>query len=119
MSPVLEKLIVDWQAEAKTLRERFGLEDLARNTESHAEDLRNALQAMFTEVLTLDQAAHRSGYSKAHLRALLANGTLAQAGRKGAPRIYAGQLPIKPGYVPSDEPVEEVEEVRRSNRRKW
>jgi hypothetical protein len=50
------------------------------------------------EILTLAEAAQESGYSGDHLRHLIADGTLDNAGRKGSPRIRRGDLPVKPGH---------------------
>ncbi|HEU4630159.1 MAG TPA: hypothetical protein VFS08_10465, partial [Gemmatimonadaceae bacterium] len=49
------------------------------------------------ETLTLAEAALASGYSVDHLRHLVSSGAIANAGRKHAPRVRAGDLPRKPG----------------------
>jgi len=46
-------------------------------------------------VLTLDAAACRSGYSKEHLARLVRNGTIPNAGRRGAPRIAIHDVPTR------------------------
>src|SRR5688500_8897750 len=48
------------------------------------------------EAITLSQASSESGYSKAHLTRLVANGDLANVGKKGAPRVMRRDLPRKP-----------------------
>jgi hypothetical protein len=48
-------------------------------------------------LLTLTEAADRSGYSIDHLGRLIRDGTIPNAGRPGAPRIRRGDLPQKPG----------------------
>jgi hypothetical protein len=45
--------------------------------------------------LTLAEAARVSGYSTDHLRHLIADGQLANAGKKHAPRVRRGDLPRK------------------------
>jgi hypothetical protein len=47
------------------------------------------------ELLTLTQAALRSGYSPDTLGRMVANGTLQNMGRKNAPRVRAVDLPRK------------------------
>jgi hypothetical protein len=46
--------------------------------------------------LTLAAAAALSGYSTDHLARLVRQGTLPNAGRRGAPRIRRADLPIRP-----------------------
>jgi len=62
-----------------------------------AGELEEALQTRADEPLTLDEAAAESGYSKRRLRELVAEGTIANAGRRGAPRIRRADLPMRPG----------------------
>jgi hypothetical protein len=45
--------------------------------------------------LTLDAAARSSGYSKEHLARLVRNGTIPNAGRRGAPRIAVHDVPAR------------------------
>jgi len=56
-------------------------------------DLRSVLAAEDGQSLTLAQAAARSGYSEDHLGRLVRSGRLPNLGRKGSPRIRAGDLP--------------------------
>jgi len=58
------------------------LEDLARDEDDR--------------LLTLKQAADRSGYNAEYLGRLLREGKLQNAGRKGAPRVRLGDLPRRP-----------------------
>ncbi len=46
-------------------------------------------------VLTLQEAALASGYSPEHLRHQIAAGAIPNVGRKGRPRVRAGDLPRK------------------------
>ena len=48
------------------------------------------------EPLSLREAAARSGYSEDHLARLIRQGTIPNAGRRGAPRIRRGDLPRRP-----------------------
>lgn len=58
-----------------------------------ADAIELAVRGNADEALTLEQAAAESGYSAERLRKLIADGTLPQAGRKGAPRVRRGDLP--------------------------
>jgi hypothetical protein len=60
-------------------------------------DLESLAKADGTEELTLTAASALSGYSSDHLSRLIRDGTLPNAGRKGAPRIRRADLPIRPG----------------------
>jgi len=51
------------------------------------------------ELLTLEQAASVSGYSGDHLGTLIRSGKLANYGRKHAPRVRRGDLPVKPSAL--------------------
>lgn len=61
-----------------------------------AAELEEAMHAAADEALTLGEAAEQSGYSRRRLRELIADGTVPNAGRKGAPRIRRGDLPMRP-----------------------
>lgn len=69
-----------------------------------AGELEEALQTRADEPLTLDEAAAESGYSKRRLRELVAEGTIPNAGRKHAPRIRRGDLPMRPGATSTSRP---------------
>jgi hypothetical protein len=91
----LSALAQQWRKEAGLLRERYGLDSLARLCEVHARELTEAVGRHEAELLTLSVAAEYSGYSTSHLRALIADGTLSNVGRKGSPRLLRGELPRK------------------------
>ena len=78
--------------------------DLARYAPAAAEafltaatELEAVRREAAEEVLTLGEAAAASGYSQRRIRELIAQGKVPQAGRKGAPRIRRGDLPVRPG----------------------
>jgi len=56
------------------------------------------------ELLTLTQAALRSGYSPDSLGRMVRSGKLANLGRKNAPRVRAADLPRKPLRFPARPP---------------
>jgi hypothetical protein len=80
-----------WRTRAAEL-ERFA-PAAAEAFKAAADELEVALRAAADEELTLEQAAQASGYSTRRLRELLADGTIENAGRKGAPRVRRGDLP--------------------------
>lgn len=95
MDAVLE-LTRTWEADADRL-ELYGDEGRAQLVRLLAAQVREAMREVADEELTLSEAAIESGYSADHLRHLVADGTIPNAGRKGAPRIRRRDLPLKPG----------------------
>lgn len=89
----LSDLVDSWLREAERLRRRYKLEELARLSEVHAEELAQAIRLGEDELLPPDEAARASGYSKRRLRELEADGRLLNHGRKGAPLYRSGELP--------------------------
>lgn len=59
-------------------------------------DFKTVMASEREAVLSLPDAASRSGYSVEHLGRLIRDGRLPNAGRKGSPRIRAADLPRKP-----------------------
>lgn len=92
---VLEQLVAAWRAEAEQLRQRYSLDSLASLCEAHATDLRDVLALKGDQVLTLGDAVRETGYSSAYLRTLLQFGLLTNAGKRGSPRLFRSQLPVK------------------------
>lgn len=60
-----------------------------------AAEVEQAWEAWLLEELTVAEAAAESHYSEQHLRSLLSDGRLENAGEAGAPRIRRCQLPRK------------------------
>lgn len=83
-----------WEVEAETL-DRYHDERGAAAARLHAAELREACRAHQRELLTPDEAAEVSGYSKRRLRELDAEGKLPNHGAKGSPRYRRGDLPTK------------------------
>lgn len=94
--PAVRELADNWRGEADLLRRR-GAPRQADVLESAAEDLETAWTAWRRERLTVEEASAASGYSEAHLRRLLRDGTLPNAGEEDRPRIRRADLPKKPG----------------------
>ena len=90
----LLKLVNRWREEADLLR-GYGAEEAATATEKHAREVIEAVKRAEDDELTLTEAASESGYSKRRLRELVSEGSIPNAGRKGAPRIRRADLPHK------------------------
>lgn len=88
---MLADLAARWRLKAEQL-ERFA-PAAATAFRDAALDLESELRAVEDETLTLSEAAQSSGFSVDHLRHLVAAGAIANAGRKGAPRIRRADLP--------------------------
>lgn len=99
----LRALAARWKAEADDLAGRYRDERGAALFRLHAAELEEELRAAADEELTLTEAARESGYSADHLRHLVADGAIPNAGKHGRPRIRRGDLPRKPG-TPDDAP---------------
>jgi hypothetical protein len=85
-------LAARWREDAELL-ERYGDERGAAACRLHASQLEEAVRDDAGVELTLSEAAAESGYSADRLRHLVAEGAIANAGRKGSPRIRRADLP--------------------------
>jgi hypothetical protein len=95
------ELVRAWRDEADTLVGRYGDGQGARLCRVHADELQAALDAAESEALTLAEAVAVSGYSERRLRELVAEGKLANIGKKGAPRFRRDALPRRATGTPS------------------
>jgi hypothetical protein len=91
----LAQLAERWQAEA--LLRRYGDERGAIACELHASELSEVLLSIDAEPLTLAEAALESGYTRAHLRRMIRDQPLLNAGTAEEPMILRAHLPRKPG----------------------
>jgi hypothetical protein len=89
-----KELLERWRQDAELL-DGYGATQLATTCRRHADDLAAVLRSVEDDALDLAAAAQVSGYSPDRLRHLVASGAIANAGRKGSPRIRRGDLPIK------------------------
>lgn len=96
MSAALQALVETWREDAERLR-TYGDARGAELLETVAGQLDAAMREAADEVLTLEEAAKASGYSKRRLRELVAEGKVPNAGEKGRPRLLRRDLPVKPG----------------------
>lgn len=94
---MLGDLVSRWTDEATAL-DRWGDARGAAILRQCATELDIAAREHGEEKLTIAQAVEESGYSADHLRALVADGSIPNAGRKGSPKIRRRDLPVKPGH---------------------
>jgi len=94
-----DDILAKWQAEAAALDHRNALVPGGALCREFLADLEAVIQSEAEEVLTVDQAAVESGYSKEHIARMVRQGTVPNAGRKQAPRIRRADLPRKPGRL--------------------
>ena len=96
-----------WRTRADILRQ-YGSETAAMALEACAAELEAAWRRKDDTIVTLAEAARKSGYSAHHLGRLVREGKIPNAGRPGAPRIALRDLPRKaPGPATEPDPVEE------------
>ena len=93
----LHELATRWTDEAASLA-KWGDDRGSALLRQCATELDLAAREHDAEELTIPAAAEASGYSRDHLRALVASGEIPNSGRKGSPRIRRSGLPIKPGH---------------------
>ena len=94
-STELRSLSDRWRLEAERLR-RFEAHGQAAACEQLANELEAALAAWEFAPLTVREASEQSGYSEEHLRRLVRQGQIPNAGRPNSPRIFHRDLPRKP-----------------------
>ena len=82
-----------WTAEAETLRRHGAVVPGAELCEDLLADVTELLDGEGRELLTVAEAARRSGYSADHLGRLVRMGSIPNAGRINAPRIRVSDLP--------------------------
>ncbi len=95
----LQATVADIHSKAAELRNTFGDDARARTLEWAAMRIEQAILTIEQTPYTLTEAAAQSGYSVDHLSRLLRETKLPNAGRKGAPRIKAVDLPTKSSRV--------------------
>lgn len=88
-------LVAEWRKEAE-LYERRGLTSHAAMARSFADDLENHEREHALELLTVAQAAEESGYTPPHIRRLVEEGRIPNAGEEYSPRVRRCDLPKKP-----------------------
>lgn len=106
----LSALPAAWRAEATSMRDRYGNEQLAKICEAHAADLEKVLANADELLLTPAQAGADPEvlWGADHIAAQVRRGKIANRGRKNAPLVRRGDLPKKPR--PASEPSETADE---------
>jgi len=94
----LAGLSAQFRDNADTARRLTGSNSAALVWEEAAQEVEERLGKALLELLTLDAAAAESGYTCSHLRRLLREGTIPDAGTEQDPRILRMHLPRKPGH---------------------
>ena len=112
----LQDLIREWREEADRLEERYGATQLAMLSRAHAVEVEQIVVSQVTRLVSPDEAADISGYSKSQLRRLVREGKLTNHGRKGVPRYRVSELPQKPTNSSEQEPDEEPGEEAETER---
>ena len=93
------ELLEKWEAEAVTM-ERYADVRGAAVCRLHVAELRDAIGVEQDQVLTLAEAALEGGYPEDHIRHMIGDGRLRNAGVKGAPRIRRADVPRRPNGRP-------------------
>jgi len=83
-----------WRQRAAELRD-LGLESQARCFEACADELSADWVTWWTEPLMIAEAEAESGYSRSQIGRLVKDGTIANMGKDGAPRVRRCDLPRK------------------------
>lgn len=114
--------VARWEARRAEWARLGVLVDGAKLAGEVLHDFEEVMRSGDHDALTLEEAARESGYSVDHLRHLIADGQLANAGRKHAPRLRRVDLPRKPSAARSsargayDADGDAIRLVKRSSR---
>jgi hypothetical protein len=95
MSP--EEFATKWSKEANAMRHLGAMVNGAAILTDVLADFESVISGQSDEVLTMAQASKESGYSADHLRLLIRQTKIPNAGRRRAPRIRRRDIPRKPG----------------------
>ena len=90
----VDRLVSQWREDAVVLRRR-GANSRADLLEQCVAELEQAQRDTEAELMTVAEAAVESGYSEAHVRRMVADGSVPNMGRPGSPRVCRGDLPRK------------------------
>ena len=85
-------LIIEWRELVEQLKAE-GCSEVAAARERCANELEAVLHTQQSEALSINQAAHESGYNAEYLRRLVRNKPALNAGRAGKPLILRRDLP--------------------------
>ena len=102
------EIFARWRARRVEFARYGTLVDGAKLCDDFLNDLTALLVTENEEIVTLSEAAKRSGYTRAHLGRMVARGKIPNAGRANAPRIRACDIPQKPRHLPPERVPEQV-----------
>jgi hypothetical protein len=91
------ELITRWRERAQLLREH-GAREAALTCRKLASELEAAIREYELDALDTDVAAAESGYTEFHIRRLIQEGKIPNAGTEARPMVLRRNLPRKPGY---------------------
>lgn len=91
-----DELIERWKLRGEEWRRLGTLVCGAAIADEIVADIKSLAEHAGGRLLTIAEAAQLSGYSVDHLRRLISDRKLRNAGRKGAPRLLASELPKRP-----------------------
>lgn len=97
------EFLAKWNTDAEAMQRRGVMVNGAGLLSEVLADFKALMAGEGEAVLSLPQAAARSGYSADHLGRLVREGRVPNAGRKGAPRVRVADLPRKPACLPGSE----------------
>ena len=92
-----DPFVARWEARAEAMARLGALVSGAALIGEILADYESANAGRSDEILTLAQAADESGYSTDHLRLLIRQAKIPNAGRHRSPRIRRRDIPRKPG----------------------
>ncbi len=90
------EFLAKWTAEAEAMHRRGVMVNGAGLCNEILTDFQTVMTTQVGSVLSLPEAAARSGYTVEHLGRMVREGRIPNAGRKGSPRIRSADLPRKP-----------------------
>jgi len=95
-----DPFVVRWTARGEAMARLGALVSGAALIAEILADYESASAGRADEILTLAEASEESGYSTDHLRLLIRQAKIPNAGRRRAPRIRRRDIPRKPGSRP-------------------
>ena len=107
----LDEIVERWIARRDVAKSLGAFVDGVRVCDELLRDLDALRRASDGELLSLTDAAERSGYSREHLGRLVRAGRIPNAGRPNAPKIRVADLPRKAGYLLHDPRPRDIEDT--------
>lgn len=99
LSPVGNELVERWRTRREEWSKLGAFVDGAAVAEEILADIAALIEYQTHLPVDVVTASQVSGYSADHLRRLISQGKLRNAGRKGAPKLFLADLPKRPQRV--------------------